>query len=404
MVGKVSRVPTPDVVRERVRSLPRRFRGESANGLVAEWDLRVGGQEFTIAVRNHRCTVSDGPGASPATVITTDPATWVAIDDGALTGGDAFFARNLDVRGNLDLAVRLQTLFRPYRRARKPTDLDQVEVQAGGVRLSCYVMGRGTPMLLLHGLGGSKGTLLPILSALADRYRLVVPDLPGHGESEKQASDHSPRFYAHVMRCLLDEMAVERAVVLGNSLGGRVALEMALRSPKRVSSLVLLDPSLPGLRWRYVASFTKLLPTEIGAVPFPMRERLTEMAIRRLFASPTRLSPEAYSLAAAEFIRVYRDPRARMAFFSALRNIVIERPEPFLASLRRIKQPALVIFGQSDRIVPPRLGVRLAQQLPNARFVALPGVGHVPQFEAPAETLQEIEAFLSTAPLGSPEL
>ncbi len=93
-----------------------------------------------------------------------------------------------------------------------------------------------------------------------------------------------------------------------------------------------------------------------------------------------------------------------MAFFSALRHIVTERPEPFLASLRRIKQPALVIFGQNDRIVPPRLGVRLAQHLPNARFVAFAGVGHLPQFEAPAETLLELEAFLSTSPLGSPEL
>src|SRR5207253_9493282 len=139
----------------------------------------------------------------------------------------------------LDLAVRLQTLFRPYRRARKVADLDQIEVEAGGVRLSCYVAGKGTPLLMLHGLGASKITWLPILSALAEHHRVIVPDLPGHAESDKPVGDYSPRFYARAMRHLLDEMEVEQAAVLGNSMGGRIALELALRSPSSVGALVL---------------------------------------------------------------------------------------------------------------------------------------------------------------------
>ena len=399
-----TKVPTEQLIRDRVRSLPRRIRPEAADGLVAEWELRVGPQSFAITVQDHACSVSPGPASAPATVITADPGAWLAIDEGRLNGGDAFFAGTLQVEGNLDLAVRLQTLFRPYRRARKAADLDQIEAEADGVRLSCYMVGHGPPLLLLHGLGGSKVTWLPMLSKLSEAYRIIVPDLPGHAESDKPVTDYTPRFYARVMRHLLDAVGVEQAAVLGNSLGGRIALELALRSPSRVTSLVLLDPSVPGFGWRYVMGFTKVFPTELGAIPFPLRARMMEVLIRRLFADPGRLPPEAFTAAAQEFIRIYRDPQARMAFLSSLRHIVTERPGTFFSTLRRVRQPTLIIFGALDRLVPPRLGVRLTQHMPNATLVVLPDVGHVPQFEAREETLHRITAFLDTTPPGRPAI
>ena len=94
----------------------------------------------------------------------------------------------------------------------------------------------------------------------------------------------------------------------------------------------------------------------------------------------------------------YRNPVARMAFFSTLRHIVTERPDTFFPSLRRIKQPALIVFGDQDRLVPARLGVRLAQHLPQSELVVLPDVGHVPQFEATDETLELLTGFLDRIP------
>jgi pimeloyl-ACP methyl ester carboxylesterase len=387
-----------ELVRHRVRTLPKRFRGDSANGLSAEWELRIGGETFAISVGDHRCVVREGAGVAPHAIISTEPETWLAIDAGLLTGGQAFLEHRLTAQGNLDLAVRLETLFRRYRRPHRPSDMEQLEVRVGGLTLSCYSLGRGDPVLLLHGLGASKITWLPFLAPLARGYRVIAPDLPGHGESDKPRRDYSLRFYAKVVRQLMDVMGVERAAVIGNSLGGRIALELALRSPSRVAAMALLDPSVPGLRWRYVMGFTRVFPTEIGAIPFPLRERWMEVMIRRLFAEPSRLPVGGYSAAAAEFIRIYRSPAARMAFFSTLRHIVTERPDTFFASLRRIKQPALVIFGDEDRLVPARLGVRLAQHLPNAELVVLPEVGHVPQFEATAETLELLTSFLGALP------
>jgi pimeloyl-ACP methyl ester carboxylesterase/putative sterol carrier protein len=386
-----------DVVRSRVRSLPRRLRPESADGLAARWELRIGSRSFCITVGGQTCTVADGPAHRPDSVIVTDDETWLDIDAGRLTGGEAFLARRLTAMGNLDLAVRLLTMFRPTGRARRPTDLDQVEVDVDGLRLSAYVVGRGNPILLLHGLGGTKITWTPFLTPLAEGHRLIVPDLPGHGGSAKPRSDYSPKFFARVLDRMLGEMAVDRAVVVGNSMGGRVAVELALRAPDRVARLALLSPAVPGFRWRLMMGFTRVFPTEVGAIPFPLRERWMEVAIRRLFADPKRLPPAGYTMAAGEFIRIYREPRARMAFFASLRQIVTERPDPFYASLRGIEQPTLVVFGDQDRLVPPRLGVRLVENLPDARLVVLPGVGHVPQFEVPETTLEVVREFMAPA-------
>jgi pimeloyl-ACP methyl ester carboxylesterase len=385
---------TSDLVRARVLSLPRRFRPESANGLVAEWELRVGRQSFTITVEGHACAVSEGPGGAPQAVVSTGPSTWLAIDEGRLPGEQAFLDRRLAVRGNLDLAVRLQTLFRRHRRPRRASDLDQVEVRTDGLTLSCYMIGKGPEVVLLHGLGGTKITWLPLLARLGAGHRVIVPDLPGHGESGKPRADYTPRFYARVIRRLLDRLDADRAVLVGNSLGGRIALQLAVTAPARVKALALLAPALPGFRWRHLLALTRVLPAEIGAVPFPMRERWMRFAMRRLFADPGRLPPEGYAAAAAEFARIYRDPAARMAFFATLRHIVTEPPGPFYASLRRLKQPVLLVFGDRDRLVPARLGITLARELPRVEAELLTGVGHVPQFEAPEATLRALEGFL----------
>jgi len=385
-----------DEVRTRVLSLPRRFRHDVADGLAAEWELRVGTDTYTISVMDHGCFTREGPSVAPAARLTADPDTWLAIDDGSLWGIEAYLARRLSVRGNLDLGARLQTLFRPHGRERSPFDLEQRDVDVNGLKISTYEVGEGPTVLVLHGLGGSKISALPMLPPLVHAgYRLIVPDLPGHGESDKPRGDYSPRFYARAMRQLLDALAVDRAAVIGNSLGGRVALEMAVRSPDRVTGLGLLDPAVPGFRVRYVLGFTRVIPTEVGAIPFPLREAWMRRAVRRLMADPSRLPEDGFDAAAAEFIRIYRNPAARMAFFDSLRHILIEPPRPFWAWMGRVRVPTLVIWGEDDRLVPVRLAYKLAEALPGAELLVLPKVGHVPQFEAPEETAGTLLRFLA---------
>src|SRR5207302_790660 len=187
------------------------------------------------------------------------------------------------------------------------------EVDANGVRVSTYIYGPpdAPPVLWLHGLGATKVSWLPNLVPFADSFRLIVPDLPGHGESEKPRTDYTPRYYARVMRKLLEAVDVEKAAVVGNSMGGRVTLELAARSPDRVQSLALLAPAVPGLRVRYLLGFFKVLPSEIGVIPFPVRERLMRFVLAQLFVDPTVLVESARAAAADEFIRVYGEAEAR---------------------------------------------------------------------------------------------
>jgi pimeloyl-ACP methyl ester carboxylesterase len=393
---QVTDTPSEDDVRARVLSLPGRFRRDAANGLSAEWELSVDDDVYTITVRKKACRVREGGSADAAARIAADRETWLALDDGRMTGMEAFLDRRLRFRGNLDLGARLQTLFEPHGRPRGPLDVDQMDVMAGDVRISTYMAGEGPPVIALHGLGGTKMSMLPLLPALAPSHRVIVPDLPGHGESDKPvATDYTPRMYARVVRKLMDTLHLEHAIVIGNSLGGRVALELGVRSPDRVRALGLLAPAVPGFRVRYVLGFTRVIPTEVGAVPFPLRERWMKAAVRRLMGDPSAMPESGYDVAADEFIRIYRAPQARMAFFDTLRHILTESPKPFWARMRHVRVPVQIVWGTADRLVPVRLAPKLAEELPDARLLILPRVGHVPQFEATARTAEALTTFIA---------
>jgi pimeloyl-ACP methyl ester carboxylesterase/putative sterol carrier protein len=396
-----SRAPTTepkplDDVWDRIRSLPERFRQESAPALSAEYELRIGDDPYTVTIVDGACYARRGPSVAAQARIRADEETWFAIDDGELTGADAFLGGRLSARGNLDLAVRLQTLFEPNARARRPSDLEQVDVRVNGISLSTYVFGEGPPVILLHGLGGTKVSWMPLLEPLGRSHTVIAPDFPGHGESDKPKAEYSPRYYADVVRKLMDALGTGPAVMIGNSMGGRVALEMGVRYPKRVTGLATLGAAVPGIRWRYLLGFTRIAPTEIARIPIPLRERWMQYSIRRLFARPERLPEVAFLAGADEFIRVYRSPRARVAFWASLQHIVLERPDEFFPRLRRVRAPALILHGDHDRMVPLRLANRLAEAMPDAEFRVLPDVGHVPQFEAPLTTRNAVLGFLDS--------
>src|SRR5205823_1327978 len=139
-------------------------------GLSAQWELRIDGQPFAISIAEHEVTVNEGPAPQAQTFIATKALTWFAIDEGQISGPQAFMSRQLAVGGNLDLAVRFQTLFRPYKRAHRSSDLDQVDVDADGITLSAYVIGRGKPLVLLHGMGSSKLSWVPLLGPLSQTH------------------------------------------------------------------------------------------------------------------------------------------------------------------------------------------------------------------------------------------
>jgi pimeloyl-ACP methyl ester carboxylesterase len=382
-------------VRERILSLPDRFRPEAADGVAARVELSIDDENYQLVFGRGQCAVAEGAAVRAETTIRTDAATWLALDDGREESIDAFLSGRLSVRGNVDLASRLQSLFVPSGRARTHADLEQATIKADGLNLSSYVFGDGPPVVFLHGLAGSKLSWLPILPAFARSFRLIVPDLPGHGESSKPRRSYTMRFYAGVVEELMRNLDVREAILVGNSMGGRISLEVAARNPKRVRGMALLDPAVPDLFVGWVLQFARMVPNELGLIPLPFRRRLVRTAIAGLFAGPERLPEAGFEAGVDEFIRIHRSARARMAVWSSLRMLISEDRDRFWRAVRRIRAPALILCGTEDRLVPIRLVERLAAELPAAEFHALPSVGHVPQFEVPEITTDLLQTFLN---------
>ena len=191
---------------------------------------------------------------------------------------------------------------------------------------------------------------------------------------------------------------VAPATIIGNSLGGRVAIEAALRRPDMVSRLVLLCPSPAFRRMRQFVPFVRLLQPGAMITPLPLPHRAVVVAIRSIFADPDRLPDAWYDSAADEHLRVMKHYRHRRAFYSTMREIYLDPAygeDGFWDRLPLLQAPALFIWGDRDWIVPASFEQHVVRALPQAQSVVLADCGHVPQFEHPDETAELIRRFLT---------
>jgi pimeloyl-ACP methyl ester carboxylesterase len=325
----------------------------------------------------------------PDVVIGSDAATWLAIREGRLSGLDAFAQRRLYARGDLDLALGFEGLFRLA--GGRPPLLRVVETEISGATVSSLISGEGPGHLIcLHGLGSNKTSFFETVSALSPEHTVHALDLPGFGSSSKPArAAYDARYFARATLSYMDAMGIGRAHLVGNSMGGRVAIELALAHPDRVQALSLLCPALAFRRNRELAPLVRLLRPELAAIPHPMSAAQVRERFWSLFACPERLDPTAADIAADEFCRTYRSRSARVAFFAAARNIYLDAPHGergMWTRLAELAPPALFVWGDSDRLVPAGFARHVAEAVPQAQQVVLPECGHVPQVELPDRT------------------
>jgi pimeloyl-ACP methyl ester carboxylesterase len=341
------------------------------------------------------------------TTLFGDISTLAALVDGRASGVQAFLDGTVTVRGDLGLALALDGVFlhpnRPDRWAR--TGLVDVRVGRRAIPTSVISAGRpdAPPVVLLHGLGASAASLLPLVDDLAADHLVHAPDLPGFGDSAKPRAPYDPAFFSRWLIALLDALGHERAVIVGNSLGGRVALEVGLSAPERVRGLVLLCPSSAWRRVRQLVPLARLLRVDLLAgLPWPRpTHRFLVECIRAMFSVPDRLPLPWYEAAADEALRVLRDPAARRAFVCATRQVYLEEADGergFWTRLATLPVPALFVWGDRDRLVPASFARHVMSALPQADSVVLDDCGHVPQFELPEETAATVRAFLARLP------
>ena len=376
-----------------------RVRLDRARDLVATVVLATPEERWTMRIQDGRLTVGIGGTDRPDAVISSDSRTLIDVNSGVTTGAEAFLAGRVTVRGNLGLALRLESMFEPLvpRPPHAPTDRTVV---AGGLPVSLLEAGTGDPVLLLHGLGATKASFLPTLFALAKRHRVIAPDLLGHGDTAKPRGRYDAPTFARFMLDLMDGLGIERAHLIGNSMGGRISLEVAMRSPDRVRSVTLLCPAVAFIKRREFVPLVRLLRPELGFVPHRLPHRLVVRSVRAMFARPERLPMSWYEAGADEFLRVFRNPHGRAALYASMRNIYLDEPageRGFWIRLERMETPAMFLWGDRDRLVPAAFSRHVERVLPEATSVVIPDCGHVPQFEHPDRTHGLIKRFLGSA-------
>jgi pimeloyl-ACP methyl ester carboxylesterase len=265
-----------------------------------------------------------------------------------------------------------------------------------GTRLRMIDTGRGAPVVFIHGFGASlyswRKTLPPVVAA---GYRVIAFDNRGFGFSEKPAGGYSNAAYARLVIALLDSLGAASAVLVGHSMGGAIAAEVALTHPDRVRGLVLIDPAGYTIRIPGVLKLARW--PGVGAVATSLRGRwITARLLRSTYADPRRV--------AEADVDQYYAPVPDPAYGRALRGVLRQfRFDTLVGRLAAVDVPSLVLWGAADRWIPLRDGARLASDLPRAAFVVLPDAGHAAAEEAPDAVNRPLLAFLKNGMARIPE-
>lgn len=350
--------------------------------------------EWDALVNRHGARLEPAGGEEePDALVSADEPTWERVATDLQGGMDAFRAGRLSLRRNLNLGVGFLAA------TSGSTDPERLEIRHLRTRagaISTLQAGSGKPAIAVHGLGGTKASFLPTLAALAPTRRMIAMDLPGFGDSAKPlGAAYDAPFFARSVEAVMDALGVSRADVIGNSMGGRVAIEVGLRSPERCGRLALLSPSLAWLRDRRWTPLARILRPELGLIQAAPRA-VVDRLVRRWVAG----AEEGWVAAGVdEFLRSYLTPRGRAAFYAAARGIYLEEPHGpngFWTRLASLRCGSLFVWGREDRVVPIGFARHVERVLPAARHVEL-DCGHVPQLERPSETHAAILDFFGGA-------
>lgn len=259
----------------------------------------------------------------------------------------------------------------------------------------------GAPVLLLvHGMAGSSATWRDVAPALARTYTVIAPDLMGHGASDKPRHDYSLGAFASGLRDLLVALRVPRATLVGQSLGGGVAMQFAYQYPERCERLVLVNSGGLGedVSW-LLRMFTLPGAEYLMPVLFPSFVRDAGDAVRRRLASFGLRAPHV-----EEEWRGYTsltDPETRQAFIKTLRAVidiggqsVSAHDRLYLAELL----PTLIVWGDRDRIIPVSHAHHAHEAMPGSELVLFEHAGHFPHVEEPARFVEVLVDFLERHP------
>jgi len=279
-------------------------------------------------------------------------------------------------------------------------------ISVDGHRLVYRTAGAGPLLLLVHGMAGSALTWRHVMPSLAERFAVLAPDLLGQGESDKPRGEYSLGVHANMLRDLMDVLGHERATLVGQSLGGGVALQFAHQFPERCARMVLVDSGGFGQEVTFYLRMLTL-PGFEAAFPLLCTPRLRE-AGNRIASWLGRIGVRS-TPARQEVWRSYgslADAASRHAFFRSLRGVIDFGGQALSARgmLHQMAQlPTLIVWGAQDPFIPVSQAIAAHEAIPGSRLEIFEGVGHYPHCEAPERFVELLVDFMaSTEPARLP--
>jgi pimeloyl-ACP methyl ester carboxylesterase len=273
------------------------------------------------------------------------------------------------------------------------------EVELHGQRVAYHLLGEGPAVVLIHGITSSSRTWRSVMHGLAERHRVVAPDLLGHGRSGKPRGDYSLGAYASGLRDLLTVLGVSKATVVGHSLGGGIAMQFAYQFPDRLERLVLVDSGGLGeevslaLRAATLPGAEFVLPLLFGPVT-----RAVGRAVGRVLGRlGVKVSADVRGL--AEGLESLGDSDARRAFVHTARSVIDPRGQRVDARDRLYLSedvPTMLIWGAKDPIIPLDHGRRAHELMPHSRLEVFPGAGHFPFNDDPELFVEVLSGFIAS--------
>jgi len=284
----------------------------------------------------------------------------------------------------------------------------ELDVDLGGPVHYADFGGSGKPVVLVHGLAGSRLNWLAVAPALAADHRVFALDLIGHGLTPRAGRKATLANHRRVIDGFIERVAGEPSLLIGNSTGGHLAILEAAAAPANVAGLVLVDPAAPiPVRGAHgsVASLlmAPLLIRGFGEAMMMASARRTtseQVVYRTLRAVSTDYSriPEEVIQAHLDAHRPrHGDREANVAVLQTMRSLIASnlRRASFYAKVREVRAPALVVHGEKDRVVPLSASRRLVELRPDWELHVFPGLGHVPMLEDPNAFLEVVRRWLA---------
>ena len=263
--------------------------------------------------------------------------------------------------------------------------VEQKTVIAGNIKTFYLSAGTGEPLVLLHGAGGGAVLWGPIIDLLSKYFYVIAPDVVGYGESDKPHAPYDKKYFSTWFRSFCDALNMGEINLLGNSQGGAIAMQFTIDNSDRVKKLILVGTAGLG-RWGISpAAMLKMAAANI----FPTRR--TVQSIVKYLVHKTDNFPGDDGI--AYLLEVIRSSGGKFPFLNGKGRAVA----PFSSDkLRQITNPALIIWGAKDRILPVSHGKKGHEKMPNAQLRIIPDAGHTPFIDLPEEFKDIILHFIKT--------